>query len=246
MSSCTPQQLLESLQNQVSNDAALDSDYSNTLKHILLTNGGGNSTIATAALECAALIAVKQGDLDAFQRHVSLVKAIYENAESDKRAWIMGLNLMYLLLMDNPSEFHSELEMLYDNENLLQTSYIQFPVLLEQRLMLGSYNDVAALQSQLPDPSYGIFMESLLVTVRDRIADCLESAYRTLSLEAARKMLGFATIQELEEYRVDDWVVENGELCFQPPSVGRKATDVPSMKLIAQTLSYATELERIV
>jgi len=198
---------------------------------------------STAALECCVLIAVKQGDLEAFQRHVSLVKATYENVESDKRAWILGLNLMYLLLMDNPSEFHSELELLQEE---LQSSYIQFPVLLEQRLMLGSYNDVAALQSQLPDPSYGLFMESLLVTVRDRIADCLEGAYRTLSLEAARKMLGFATIQELEEYRADDWIIENGELCFQPPTVGRKATDVPSMKLIAQTLSYATELERIV
>ena len=35
-------------------------------------------------------------------------------------------------------------------------------------------------------------------------------------------------------------------LCFQPPEVGSKTSDISGMKLSAQSLSYATELERIV
>ena len=63
------------------------------------------------------------------------------------------------------------------------------------------------------------------------------------------KMMKFQTFRELKEYMQearDDWIAEGDSLCFQPPPTGRKASDIPSMELIAQSLSYATELERII
>jgi hypothetical protein len=42
-------------------------------------------------------------------------------------------------------------------------------------------------------------------------------------------------------------VQDNKTLLFQPPAVGSRAsTDIPSMQWIAQSLSYATETERII
>ena len=80
-----------------------------------------------------------------------------------------------------------------------------------------------------------------------------------MQMDMAANMMKFDSVEELRDYIDtcrDDWIVNtsgNGsghgsgeELCFQPPDAGAKASDIPSKKLIAQTLSYATEFERIV
>ena len=114
--------------------------------------------------------------------------------------------------------------------------------------MVGIYDEV--LSVTVPDPSYQFFVDNLLQTVRDSIADCIEVSYKGLKIADAMTMMKFPTQQELMEYIEDcrdDWIVENNDtLCFQPPPSGSKASDIPSMKLIAQSLSYATEMERIV
>merc|ERR1712238_243470 len=154
---------------------------------------------------------------------------------------------MYLLVENNLSEFHAELELLSSDES--STPYVSFPINLERQLMVGSYDEVLHAGAHVPDPSYSFFMDNLLQTVRDSIADFLEVGYKTMKLGDAVGLMRFKSEEELrgymEEYR-DDWIVEGGVLCFQPPEVGSKASDIPSMKLIAQSLSYATELERIV
>lgn len=242
--------LLTQLQTQVHNaDVTGGQATLNQLK-ILLIDASCEPDLRAklAALELGVLLSVADADMEAFERNMSQAKALYVSGMRSKESCkVLGLNLMYLLVSNNLSEFHSELELLSESEEAIQSPFITFPVQLEQRLMVGSYDKVSS--GEIPDPSYAFFMESLLLTVRDSIAECLESAYRTLSLSSAQSMLGFASIEELEEYMKeirDDWIVENGELCFQPPPVGRQASDIPSMKLIAQSLTYATELERIV
>jgi 26S proteasome regulatory subunit N12 len=92
-------------------------------------------------------------------------------------------------------------------------------------------------------------MDHLLQTVRDSIADCLEVSYQTLQLKDAAAMMKFETIAQLEEYIQsdrDDWIVENQVLTFQPPPTTSASSDIPSMQWIQQSLSYATEMERII
>jgi 26S proteasome regulatory subunit N12 len=94
-------------------------------------------------------------------------------------------------------------------------------------------------------------MDNLLQTVRDSIADCVEVSYKTMKIEDAVTLMKFDNREEFMEYIQecrDDWIVNemSEELCFELPSDGAKASDIPSKKLIAQALSYATELERIV
>ena len=143
------------------------------------------------------------------------------------------------------SEFHSELELLQPEE--ASAPHVSFPINLERQLMVGLYDEVLDAGKHVPDPSYTFFMENLLQTVRDAIADCLEVSYKTMSIHDAASMMKFDSPDDLLSYITecrDDWIVEDGVLCFQPPEAGSKASDIPSMKFMQQSLSYATELER--
>jgi len=208
--------------------------------------------IATETLELAVLVSMEEGDLAAFARNVSQVKTYYDSSmtkgrSSPQKSKILGLNLMYLLIENRLSEFHAELELLTEDES--SSPFITFPITLERQLMVGSYDEVLNAGSYMPDQSYNFFVENLLQTVRDSIADCLEVAYKEMSLEDAKIIMKFKSIGDLGEYIQecrDDWIIQGDHLCFQPPTGGSKATDIPSKDLIKQVLSYATELERIV
>lgn len=211
-------------------------------------------TLAANALELGALLSVADDDLDAFARNISQLKPYYAAlsasgtaAITERKCHVLGLNLMHLLVENRLSEFHAELELLSEKE--ASTPFVSFPITLERHLMVGSYDEVLNAKSNVPDPSYSFFMENLLETVRDSIADCVEVSYKSMKLSDAVTMMKFESTAELQEYvqeKRDDWIVEGDMLTFQPPPVGSKAADIPSMNLIAQSLSYATELERIV
>jgi len=89
----------------------------------------------------------------------------------------------------------------------------------------------------------------LLSTVRDNIADCIEVAYQSLALEDAQKMLIFSSVGELGEYiktKKSEWVIQDNWIRFKAPEKKLGASDLPSLRLVQETLSYATELDRIV
>jgi 26S proteasome regulatory subunit N12 len=212
--------------------------------------------ISIESLEIGILMMVEDGDLDSFARNVAQIKPLYAMIkgsysttiqESPRKCHILGLNLMNLLVDNRLSEFHAELELLTEDES--RNSFVTFPINLERQLMVGIYDEV--LNVTVPDPSYRFFVDNLLQTVRDSIADCVEVSYKNMKISDAMTMMKFSTQQELLEYveeSRDDWIVEESTntLCFQPPPTGSKAGDIPSMKMINQTLSYATEMERIV
>uniref|UniRef100_A0A7S2MTK9 CSN8/PSMD8/EIF3K domain-containing protein n=1 Tax=Helicotheca tamesis TaxID=374047 RepID=A0A7S2MTK9_9STRA len=207
-------------------------------------------SIAAQALELGILISVADEDLAAFARNVSQIKPYYAAAttSSPRKCHILGLNLMHLLVDNRLSEFHAELELLTEQE--ASTPFVSFPINLERQLMVGSYDEVLTAGSHVPDPSYTFFIDNLLQTVRDSIAECVEVSYKAMKIQDAMTMMKFESTNQLLEYienNREDWIVEGGDtLCFQPPVVGGKASDIPSMDLISQSLSYATELERIV
>ncbi|CAB9501240.1 ATPase regulatory subunit 8 [Seminavis robusta] len=207
-----------------------------------------HTKVATEALELGVLLTVSEGDLDAFARSMAQLKPYYAGGGGTaQKSHILGLNLMYLLVDNRLSEFHSELELLTDQE--ASNTFVSFPINLERQLMVGIYDEVLNAGMNVPDPSYQFFVDNLLQTVRDSIADCVEVSYKTMKIKDAMTMMKFDTQKALMEYVQecrDDWIVEGETLCFQPPPMGSKASDIPSMKLISQSLSYATEMERIV
>lgn len=256
------QVLINDLSRQVqANDIELGKITLTKLKIWMLDIGPqatpASVALAAAALELGVLLSVADDDLEAFARNISQIKPHYASlsafaaagaaATTERRCHVLGLNLMHLLVDNRLSEFHAELELLSEEE--AGTPYVSFPITLERQLMVGSYDEVLDAGSNVPDPSYAFFMENLLETVRDSIADCVEVSYKSMKLVDAMTMMKFGSDAELQEYvqeKREDWIVEGDRLTFQPPPMGSKAVDIPSMNLIAQSLSYATELERIV
>lgn len=59
---------------------------------------------------------------------------------SPNQSAVRGLNLLFLLVENRLAEFHSELELMDDAERAEEC--VVFPVLLEQYLMVGSYDQV--------------------------------------------------------------------------------------------------------
>jgi len=198
------------------------------------------------ALEYGVLLSVASGDLEAFGRNVMQLQPLYRLLESPRKAHILGLNLMALLVENRLSEFHSQLELL--TEQQASDPLISFPISLERQLMVGMYDKV--LEQEIPDKSYQFFMDQLLQTVRDSIADCMEVAYNSLTLKDAAQMMKFQSKDQLLDYiqkERDDWIVENKSLLFQPTTTTTYTEDdISKMEWIQQSLTYATELERIV
>jgi len=255
-----PSMILAALASKVdSGDVVAGKTLLAHLKIVMLSFDPANPeqrAIATAALEYGVLLAVADdGDMDGFSRNIAQLKPLYALSSDDaldeatfhRKCHILGLNLMHLLVENRLSEFHAELELLTEQE--VQHPFVTYPIRLERQLMVGSYDEaLRAATSDFP-PSYELFVSNLAQTVRDSIADCLEVAYNTMSLRNAASMMRMDSVEDLKEYIAEfreDWIVQGDELCFQPPPTGSKASDVPSLKLIKQSLSYATELERIV
>lgn len=217
--------------------------------------------LACKVYENAVLLSVGLKDTKGFSRHFAQLKPFYADATtvpSDLRCPILGLNLLLLLINNELDGFHCELELLSDAER--EDPAISFPVRLEQYLAMGSYNQVLEARANIPHPAFEYFMSLLMDTVRDFIAECTEVAYTSLSVEAAKKMLMLDSDQALEHfiqdstyvvggetlYKYSSWVVDGGMVHFKTEATTAKSAEVPSMRLISECLSYATELERIV
>eukprot|EP01006_Ploeotia_vitrea_P046918 TRINITY_DN67072_c3_g3_i1.p1 TRINITY_DN67072_c3_g3~~TRINITY_DN67072_c3_g3_i1.p1 ORF type:complete len:314 (+),score=192.79 TRINITY_DN67072_c3_g3_i1:137-943(+) len=128
----------------------------------------------------------------------------------------------------------------------LTNEYVAFPVQLEQYLMEGSYNKVLKARGDVPMSYYSFFMENLVNTVRERLAVCTEKAYDSLSVAEVQQLLKFNSSAEVTEFaKQRDWNVSNdGIISF--PKVDASRIELPSHKLLQQTIGYATELERII
>jgi len=206
--------------------------------------------LARETLELATLLSIADKDEKSFERHVLQVKTYYTDyghllPESERKCPILGLNLLFLLSQNRMGEFHTQLELIPLSSQ--STLYISFPVRLEQRLMEGTYNKVLSARKDVPIPSYTFFMDTLADTVRNKIADCSERSYETIPLSQVPSMMMLDDVAALEKYITDNdklWTISDGVLHFNQPV--EHTTDIPSHRLIRETLTYATELERIV
>lgn len=52
----------------------------------------------------------------------------------------------------------------------------------------------------VPDPTYAIFMESLIETLRNELARCLEKAYPKISVKGAMSILNLPNEKVLAQY----------------------------------------------
>jgi len=201
-------------------------------------------------LEHAALLSVKMADMIAFECHVAQLKPYYtdtgSSGDSPLKYPVLAMNLLHLLVDNRLAEFHSELELIPDEGR--SNDAITFVVQLEQYLMEGSYSKVMAAKANCPK-QFTYFMEGLVNRIRDAVAECSEVAYKSLSLSEARRLMDFKSDQEVLDYIGEaekTWVVKDSTIFFQDNEKPIGSQDIPSMRLITESLQYCVELERIV
>jgi len=206
--------------------------------------------LAREILEHGALLSIKTMDIPAFERYVAQLKIYYTDCaaalpESQKQYPILGLNLLRLLAQNRIAEFHTELELI-PAQLQLSNIYIKFPAQLEQHIMEGSYNKVlSAKQDGLFSQEGMYFMDMLVDTVREEIAECSEKAYASIAAADLQSLLMLSSAKELGEYAENrGWTIAGGMVSFGKQE--EAPLQLPSSQLIRETLSYAKELERIV
>ena len=203
-------------------------------------------------LEYAAILSVQTEDMQAFERNMSQLRVYYtdfnaELPESKLHYSILGMRLLHFLVENRMADFHNELELVPEESRL--DPNIGYAIKLEQWMMEGSYSKVLEARNNVPHAYWKPFINKLLETVREAIAECIEVAYQSLRFDEAQALLIFSSRDALLAYVTEqkpEWQVNNDTLWFKPPKRNLQASDIPSMKLIQQTLSYATELDRIV
>lgn len=154
---------------------------------------------------------------------------------------------MFLLVKSRLGEFHLELERLSDED--LAAAEIAFPVKLESRLLEGSYNQVLGAREGAPNKLFQPFLDGIVQTVRDEVAECMSASYEKISAEGARKMLhlgtGASADAELGQIVEDQgWTMEDGWVKFAADE--ERVEGVEAIAAVQSTLEVATEMERII
>ncbi|XP_015789965.1 26S proteasome non-ATPase regulatory subunit 8 [Tetranychus urticae] len=209
--------------------------------------------ISRDCLEMGAQISVACRDIVAFERYLSQLKYYYfdfcdELPESAYKYQLLGLNLLCLLSQNRVAEFHTELELLPAHE-IQNNIYIKHPVNLEQWLMEGCYNKVFLSKENVPAESYGHFVDILLDTVREEIANCLEKAYGAISIHETNRILFLNNISDLKQFAFKrNWKIDDKMLIFDAAKESKPvfSSEIPCEQLACKALEYARELEMIV
>ena len=233
-------------------------------------------TVARDTYELGVLLAVLNSDIAAFQRNYAQLRPYYLDyakllPPSQNQANITALHLLHLLAQNQLADFHSELELLaFHDENtghgsssqgqpsntrqatgaagLVSSPQLQYAVQLEQYLMEGCYHKLFSTACPLPHAQ--LFLDSLRQGVRERIAESAEAAYERYPIGRASRMLMFDVdgakgLEELLLYvKGRGWGVEADDLVL--PRRKEENVAVNQLETIAQSLHYASELERIV
>ena len=55
-------------------------------------------------------------------------------------------------------------------------------------------------KGNVPAESYNVFIDILLLTIRDEIAACAEKAYEKIAFQEASRMLFFTSLGDMKEY----------------------------------------------
>ncbi|KAK4304381.1 hypothetical protein Pmani_023665 [Petrolisthes manimaculis] len=209
--------------------------------------------VARNTLEIGALWSIANKDIPSFERYIAMLKIYYMDyseqlPESAYMYELLGLDLLCLLAQNKVGEFHTSLEHL-PPPAVTDNVYIRHPVAMEQYLMEGAYNKIYLAKGEVPAEGYKFFIEELLSTIREDIADCVENAYDRIRPEDIGKMLYLTGTKEILDYCGQrGWgVAKDGYLQFKKKEVRKNSDDsIPSKELAHQMINYAREMEQIV
>jgi len=192
-------------------------------------------------------LSLKLKDESGFERCITQLKTYYFDysdflPESVFKFDLLGAHLLFLLAENRIGEFHTELELIAEQT----AAPIKFAIKLERYKMEGSYNKILLENSNTLTDYLKQFIEKVVQTSRNDIADSVEKVYQELSLAHAHDILMFGKdINGLNEFiEKRGWQVFGDTIKFVANE--ETAREIGAPQLIAQNLKYANELERII
>lgn len=116
--------------------------------------------------------------------------------------------------------------------------------------MEGSYNKVFLAKGQVPSPYYTFFIDVLLDTIRIEVASCLETAFDSIAVVNAVRLLFLNNLEELKNFlSTRHWVLSSDGRSISFPTskeMNQLTAKVASQQIASQIVEYAVELEKIV
>ena len=142
--------------------------------------------------EFATFLAVEKKNIEEFERNICVLKSYYDEFDSiigvsSKKNSILGLYLLYLLSFNKISQYHTEIELI-SQEDIENNIYIQVPVSLETYFVQGRYQKILQQQDNVPQAAYYFFIGKFVDAIRYEIARSAERSYDSLRLRDMQKM----------------------------------------------------------
>lgn len=219
--------------------------------------------ITQKILEIGALSSLLLNEYEGFENYFSQLKPFYTNSKIHAKkehntncTKIISLNLIYLLSQGLISKFHIELENLsyYQQFDIENDKYLQFPINLEKSLMEGNYIKIWKLlnnEDNLPCQEFKIFIDTLMNALRFEIAKSLEKSYTSIPINNCKNLLYIpqeesdSNFKQLINELQMNWTFENGYVYFNSDDNDEMNVD-NSNKIISDVLHYADQIESII
>lgn len=158
----------------------------------------------------------------------------------------VAMKLFTLLSQNLLGDFHTEIESL--DQAAYQNTNINKIIAMEQYFIEGRYNKVIEIVQTLQLGDISALLPQLRQTVVDAITQTLQSAYKTLPIDYAKKVLMISNDDELNAIVVEnEWVVENGYIIFNHnQNDKKKGESMKSFDNVSNTLSLIKDIDEMI
>ena len=142
--------------------------------------------------EFATFLSVEKKNIEEFERNICVLRSYYDEfdsiiGKSQRKNAILGLYLLYLLSFNKISQYHTEIELI-PQDDIENNIYIKVPVSLETYFVQGRYQKILQQQDNVPQVAYYFFIGKFVDAIRYEIARSAERSYDSLSLRDMQKM----------------------------------------------------------
>ncbi|KAL0238157.1 hypothetical protein GEMRC1_012630 [Eukaryota sp. GEM-RC1] len=161
-------------------------------------------------LERSCLIAIHSQDPQLFLRNFHQLEGVYSSphlkSQSPNHNLLLACYLLSLLAENNLSEFHIKLDML--SHEIKQDPLVHFAIKLERSLMEGAYFFLNESMSNLPTPEFQPFIDLVISTTREDVAECIERSFETLPLSQVAQLLSLGEKEAVRFVKEHGWQVK--------------------------------------
>jgi hypothetical protein len=193
-------------------------------------------------LEFEALINIRRGRLDDFERSIAQLKWYYfpaqELAPSHRMPLIISIHLVHLLAQKKTVDFNIELQLA--RTAIGPNEYIQYASDLHESIITNSFSRLFSLEAQMPSDLFQVITAELMDGARHSHADSIERSYLNLTLAELTTILHFGNGDEARQFAIKrEWqIADGGDIVVFSREEGEKGK--PNVDMFARVVDLST------